>query len=139
MGKFKYENKFYNDLFFNRNRLDLFAEGDDFSAETIEKNRNIYYQKQVAKEIFDQVTKTLSLLTSALNAHLNIGQNLTMSSSSMFVSLETQTLESISNKVIQQPGRGRIRIPANFTSIVPNNQTISLQVSVDSISPGFDQ
>jgi len=26
---------------------DLFADGDDFSEETIDKNRNIYYQKQM--------------------------------------------------------------------------------------------
>lgn len=70
----------------------------------------------------------MGFLTAALNAHLNIGQNLSMSSSSMFVSLQTQTLESISNKVIQQPGRGIIRIPANLTSTVSNNQTISLRV-----------
>ena len=70
----------------------------------------------------------MRLLTAALNAHLNIGQNLSMSSSSMFVSLQTQTLESISNKIIQQPGRGKIRIPTNFTSTLLNNQTISLQV-----------
>ena len=70
----------------------------------------------------------MSLSTSALNAHLNIGQNLTMSSSSIFVSLETRTLESISNQSIQQMGKGRIRIPSNFNSTLNKNQTISLRV-----------
>jgi hypothetical protein len=31
---------------------DLFADGDDFSEETIDKNRNIYYQKQMVSRMF---------------------------------------------------------------------------------------
>jgi hypothetical protein len=31
--------------------IDLFADGDDFSQETIDKNRNIYYQKQLVSFI----------------------------------------------------------------------------------------
>ena len=106
----------------------MFAEGDDFSPETIERNRNVFYQKQAAEQISTEVSQTLALLTSALNVHLNTGQNLNMSSSSMFVSLETRSLESISNRVIEQIGKGRIRIPSYFNSTLNNNQTVSLRV-----------
>jgi hypothetical protein len=29
---------------------DLFADGDDFLEETIDKNRNLYYQKQMVSD-----------------------------------------------------------------------------------------
>ncbi|CAF4104041.1 unnamed protein product, partial [Adineta steineri] len=35
--------------------LNLFSDGNDFSTETIEKNRNLYYQKQLANQINSQV------------------------------------------------------------------------------------
>ncbi|CAF1443700.1 unnamed protein product, partial [Adineta ricciae] len=38
----------------------LFADGDDFSWETIQKNRNIYYQKQLANQINVQMTKLIT-------------------------------------------------------------------------------
>jgi hypothetical protein len=79
--------------------IDLFANGNDFSPETIEKNRNIYYQKQAANQISTQTTDTMSLLTSALNIHLNIGQNMTMNTPSVFMSLETSLMLSLSNKL----------------------------------------
>ena len=31
---------------------DLFADGDDFSQETIDKNRNLYYQQQMVSRLF---------------------------------------------------------------------------------------
>jgi len=108
--------------------IDLFADGNDFSMETIEKNRNLYYQKQAAEQISNEVSQTLALLTSALNIHLNIGQNMMMNSSSLFMSLETSLFESVSNKFIQQIGNSHIHLPSNFNSNAMNNQTISLRV-----------
>ena len=88
----------------------------------------IFHRKQLKKiEIFiiknnqqiklmNQVKETISLLTSALNIHLNIGQNLTMNTSSIFMSLETISIESLSNKFIQPIGNAQIHIPSNFNS-----------------------
>ena len=78
----------------------------------------------MANQISFQTTETLSLLTSALNIHLNIGQNLTMNTSSVFMSLETISIESLSNKIIQQVGNAQISLPSNMN----NDQTISLRV-----------
>jgi hypothetical protein len=30
--------------------IDIFADGDDFSEQTIDKNRNLYYQKQMVSD-----------------------------------------------------------------------------------------
>jgi hypothetical protein len=108
----------------------LFANGDDFSSETIEKNRNLYYQKQMANTISTQTTETMSLLTSTLNIHLNIGQDLTINSSSVFVSLATTTIESLSNRLIEQVGNAHIQIPSTFQINSTNDNSISLRVSL---------
>ncbi len=110
--------------------IDLFADGNDFSWETIEKGRNIYYQKQLANQITNQVNEILSLLTSSLNLHLNLGQNLIMNTSEVFMSLETQSIHSLSNQQIQQVGNARISLPTYIKTNLSNNQTtISIRVS----------
>jgi hypothetical protein len=108
--------------------IDLFANGNDFSWETIEKNRNIYYQKQLANQISTQTTQTMALLTSTLNIHLNLGQNLTTNTSSVFMSLETISTTSLSNKLIEQVGNAQIQIPSNFEINSTDDNSISLRV-----------
>jgi hypothetical protein len=63
-----------------------------------------------------------------LNIHLNIGQNQTINTSSVFMSLETISVESLSNKLIQQIGNAQISLPSNINSNFNGDQTISLQV-----------
>jgi hypothetical protein len=82
----------------------------------------------MANQISTQTTQTLSLLTSALNIYLNIGQSLLMNTSSVFMSLETTSFQSLSNKLIQQIGNSHIQIPSNFSSNSNINGTISLRV-----------
>ena len=75
-----------------------------------------------------KVTKTITLVTAALNIHLNIGQNLTRNTSALFISLETTSLQSLTNKIIQPFNNAQIRIPTHFQSNSTTNTTISLQV-----------
>ncbi|CAF4054709.1 unnamed protein product [Adineta steineri] len=89
------------DLDFAWSNLNLFADGNDFSWGTIQKNRNIYYQKQLANQITNQMNDLKSLLTSSLNIYLNIGQNILINTSQVFMSLETKTNEFLSNKFPQ--------------------------------------
>lgn len=110
--------------------IDLFADGNDFSWGTIEKSRNIYYQKQLANKIMDQVNKILSLLTPSLNIHLNIGQDLIMNTSQVFMSLETKSMNSLSNKQIKPVGNAQIDLPTNMKSNINDNETISIRVCV---------
>ena len=84
----------------------------------------------MANTIATQTTQTMSLLTSALNFHLNTGQNLTMNTSSVFVSLEPTSIESLSNKLIQQVGNASIQIPSKFELNSTNNTSLSLRVSI---------
>jgi hypothetical protein len=106
--------------------IDLFVDGNDFSYEAIQKGRNKYYQKQTADQITSQVTETILLLTTALNTHINIGQNLTMNTPSVFMSLETLSVQSLSDKQIQLVGGAEIRIPSNLN--ISYNTTLSLRV-----------
>ena len=105
--------------------LDRFSDGSDLSSETIEKGRNKFYQQQLAIQLTQQITEMTSLLTSALHIHLNIGQNLSMDTSAMFMSLETLSIESLSNKRIGQVGNAKIRLP---TLDFQTNRRISLRV-----------
>ncbi len=108
---------------------DLFASGNDFSWETIQKNRNIYYQKQLANEIINQMNEVVSLLSSSININLNIGQNSKINTSQVFMSLERQSLESLSNKLVRQVGNAQIQLPENFNSNLSTNSKISIRVS----------
>jgi hypothetical protein len=56
-----------------------------------------------------------------------------INSSSLLVSLETTTLESLSNKSIQQIGNAEIHIPFDFQSNLTKNTSISLRVYVSLI------
>lgn len=105
--------------------LDLFADGNDFSWESIAKGRNLYYQQQTADLINDQTRKTISLLTSALNVHLNQGEHFTTNTSSVFMSLEMLSFEFLSNKTIQTRGNAQIHLPSNLSS---NHRMVSLRV-----------
>jgi len=108
--------------------IDLFANENDFSWETIQKGRINYFQKKLSNEITIQMNKTISLLTSILNIHLNIGQKFLINTSEIFMSLETITVQTLLNKTIQQIGNGQIFIPSNFH--LNYNETISLRVCV---------
>ncbi|CAF4160578.1 unnamed protein product, partial [Adineta steineri] len=105
----------------------LFADGNDFSWKTIEKGRNTYYQKQLATTISNQMNEIISLLTSTLNIHINIGQNLTINTPSAFMWLESISIESVSNRQIQQVGNAQINIPDHFNSNISNNSTVMLR------------
>ncbi|CAF1688606.1 unnamed protein product, partial [Adineta ricciae] len=94
----------------------LFANGNDFSWNTMERNRDLYYQKQAQTQISEQSKRTIALLTSALNNHLNIGQNFTINSSSVFMSLQTTTIQSFSNGIIKSIGNAQVQLPSNMNS-----------------------
>ncbi|CAF1460939.1 unnamed protein product [Adineta steineri] len=114
--------------------LNLFSDGNDFSTETIEKNRNVYYQKQVANQINSQVTEMISLLTSSLNIHLNIGQSSLMNTSQSFVSLETISIASLKDRIVKQVENAQFNIPSDFILNTTANSSISLRSRVDTLA-----
>ncbi|CAF4156054.1 unnamed protein product, partial [Adineta steineri] len=114
--------------------LNLFSDGNDFSTETIEKNRNIYYQKQLANQINSQVTEMISLLTSSLNIHLNIGQSSLMNTSQSFISLETISIESLKDRLVKQVENAQFNIPSSYILNTTSNSSISLRSKVDPLA-----
>ncbi|CAF1000565.1 unnamed protein product [Adineta steineri] len=114
--------------------LNLFSDGNDFSIETIEKNRNIYYQKQLANRINSQVTQIISLLTSSLNIHLNIGQSSLMNTSQSFVSLETISIQSLKDRLVKQVENAQFNIPSDFILNTTSNTSISLRSKIDQLA-----
>ncbi len=61
---------------------------------------------------------------------MNIGQHMTMNTPSVFVSLETASISSLSNKIIQPFTNAQIQIPSIFNSTPSNDVTVSLRVSL---------
>ncbi|CAF4314113.1 unnamed protein product, partial [Adineta steineri] len=114
--------------------LNLFSDENDFSTETIEKNRNIYYQKQLANQINSQVTQMISLLTGSLNIHLNIGQKYRMNTSQSFVSLETISIASLKDRLVKQVENAQFHIPSDFILNTTSNSSISLRSRVDPLA-----
>ncbi|CAF4256679.1 unnamed protein product, partial [Adineta steineri] len=114
--------------------LNLFSDGNDFSTETIEKNRNIYYQKQLANQINSQVTKIISLLTSSFNIHLNIGQKSIINTSQSFVSLETISIQSLKDRLVKQVENAQFNIPSDFILNTTSNSSISLRSKIDPLA-----
>ena len=62
----------------------------------------------------NQMNEVISLLSSSLNIHLNIGQNSIIDTSQVFMSLETKSIESLSNKLVKQVGNAQIQFPVKL-------------------------
>ncbi|CAF1286286.1 unnamed protein product [Adineta ricciae] len=113
------------DVEFKWSDLKFFADGNDYSWQTIQNGRNFYYQKQTANQIDAQSTETLSLLTKILQTHINIGQNCTINTSALFLSLETISVASLSNKLVQLTENAQVHLPSSLANI--NSTTISIR------------
>ena len=111
--------------------LGVFLDGNDFSHDAVEKGRNEYYQKQLANQLTDQMNEILSLLTSAMSIHLNIGQRSTINTPNAYMSTETISAEGLLNKNIQQVGNAQIQLPSQVNSNFNGNSTLSLRVCLE--------
>ena len=111
-------------------RKDLFADGDDFSWNTIQRGRNRFYQRKVARRIGDQVTTIVALLTNALNVHLNLGQHVTINTSSIYFSLETLAFDALANKFLQPDDSVQIRLASSWSPNITNETIVSLRVRI---------
>ena len=98
------------------------------SYDAIQKGRNEYYQKQLATQLTSQMNEILSLLSSSLSIHLNIGQNSSINTPNVYMSLETVSADRLLNKRIEQVGSAQIQLPSQFNSTLDRNSTLSLRV-----------
>lgn len=113
----------------------VFLDGSDFSYESVRKGRNEYYQKQLASQLTGQMNAILSLLSSAMNIHLNIGQNSIINTPNVYMSLETISADELANKSIQQVGSAQIQLPSQFNSSLDRNSTLSLRSTLEPLAP----
>ncbi|CAF0742236.1 unnamed protein product [Didymodactylos carnosus] len=114
----------------------LFADGDDFSWETIQKNRNIYYQQQTSNTITAQAQNSLSMLKNVLSYHLNIGQNIVINTSAVALSLQKVKSSNLTSITISQSDEARVTLPAiNFcqTMTQVQNCTNSTPITLNSV------
>ena len=111
----------------------LFVDGNDFSSDSIEKGRNLFYQNQLASEMRSRMNEILLLLSSSLNIHLNIGQNSTINTPNVYLSMETISSNGLINKKIEQVGNAQIQLPSQFNLTLNQNSTFSLRVCFENI------
>ena len=64
-----------------------------------------------------------------MKVHLNVGQNMTINTSSIFMSLETLTMSALSRKTVHQTESARIQLPPTIAVGSPDHSSISLRVS----------
>ena len=88
----------------------------------------MYYQKRLAYQINEQMTQTLSLLTHALHIHLNTGQNFTVNTASIVMSVGRLSLGSLLNQYLQQDVSGYIHLPAHMYSNLTMDTAVSFRV-----------
>ena len=101
---------------------------NDRSWENIPIQRNKYQQNQLANEISSTIEQLNSFVTSTLNLHLNLGQNSQINTSEVFMSMETLSTQSLSNKSISSIGNARIHLPDEI-KINDSIDSLSLRVS----------
>ena len=112
----------------------FFADGDDFSWETIQKNRNKYYQQQSSNEVVDQIGNVLSKVVNVLSYHLNVGQSNVISTSSISMITKKQTFDDLNSLTINASAGAQITLPSmNYCSLLSdasclNNTPITINV-----------
>ena len=74
------------------------------------------------------MTEVTDLLTRALNIHLNVEQQFTMNTPSIFMSMETVKVGSLLGKEIPSVGNARLRLPSIWNLSLDPHQTGSLRV-----------
>lgn len=103
----------------------MFADGDDFSWETIQKNRNMYYQQQSSSGIVDQIEDILSKAVNVLSYHLNVGQKNTISTDSISMITEKLALDNLNSLTINASAGAKITLPPLDYCILFSNETCS--------------
>ena len=96
--------------------------------------RNLYYQKQTADLIIRRAKEINLLITFSLNIHLNLGQNFLINTSQTFSIFEITSIQSLKDKLIQQPENAQFEIPSDFTLNIVDNSLIVLRVCFSSMN-----
>ncbi|CAF3607443.1 unnamed protein product [Adineta steineri] len=102
----------------------LFADGNDFSVDTIEKNRNIYYQQQSSNQIIGQMDQVLATAISILSLHMNVGQTNVINTDSISMITEKRTIDDLNSFNISQTSGTSVNFPnLDYCAILFKNQS----------------
>jgi len=102
----------------------LFADADDFSWETIQKNRNLYYQQQSLNSILGDIEQILSETVNALSLHMNIEQVNVISTNALEMRTEKLYISQLNTVDIQPTNDTRLELPAlPYCQILFGNQS----------------
>jgi hypothetical protein len=77
--------------------VDLFVENGDLSSNTIERNRNLYYQRELANHIANRFDQALEFLSHTALVHLNEEGEQVATASSQIVTKIQRILSSSSS------------------------------------------
>lgn len=75
-----------------------------------------------------QVSEIMELITKTLSIHLNVGQNIVVNTSSVFITIETAPHTSLENKTIESIGSSRIHLPDSIHLSNYSGDSISIRV-----------
>ena len=101
--------------------LDLEEDGKDSA-------RNFFQQKQFSSQVLKEMNEVSSLLTEAMNIHLNVEQDFLVNTSNVFFSLQTLEIVSLLGKDISSLDNARVRFPSSWNLSLPEHSTGSLRV-----------
>ena len=94
-----------------------------------ENEKNLYQQKELANQIETKMKEMISRLNSILNIHLNVGQQSIVNTSEVLMSLQSETIESLSNRTF---ANGAIRFPEIVTN--QTEKSIRIQSKVEPLA-----
>ncbi|CAF4796845.1 unnamed protein product, partial [Rotaria socialis] len=96
--------------------------------------RNLDEQNLITKIIANQVNETMTTITAALKVHLNVGQNMTVNTTAVFVSWEMGLKTFLINKTIHPFDHAQIRLPSTLNSNLSDNDVFSLRSVVQPLA-----
>jgi len=105
----------------------------DYDLELESMNTNLfvfYFQNELANELNKKIDEMISLLTSSLSVHINVGQQYTINTPQVFMSLERISTQSLLNKTIKQIENAQISFSINLSA----NQIVLLRSIVKPIA-----
>ena len=95
----------------------------------LDQTENDYLFEQITK----QVKQTTLLVTRTLNQHLNLGQNFTINTPQVLMSLETTSTDLLSNRAIKQMTHSQITFPSNIS--LHQNETVLVRSKLETLAP----
>lgn len=81
------------------NDLDYMSDGEISSKETIEKNRNLFLQRQSATEIQSSIKQINHVIDSTVASQLNMEQSFTVNSTTSFLTMEKISTSSLNDRL----------------------------------------